>query len=85
MLIYNKDLSVCPITSHLPIKQVTKKITKTIIKEKVHLVAKFYLKHFKYKPKIAILGLNPHCETIEKFNEDLKIIKPTVQSLKKMN
>jgi len=85
MLIYNKDLSVCPITTHLPIKQVTKKITKTIIKEKVHLVAKFYLKHFKYKPKIAILGLNPHCETIEKFNEDQKIIKPTVQSLKKLN
>ena len=85
MLIYNKDLSVCPITTHLPIKQVTKKITKTIIKEKVHLVAKFYLKHFKYKPKIAILGLNPHCETIEKFNEDQKIIKPAVQSLKKLN
>ena len=84
MLIYNKDLSVCPITTHLPIKQVTKKITKTIIKEKVHLIAKFYLKHFKYKPKIAILGLNPHCETIEKFNEDQKIIKPTVQSLKKL-
>ena len=85
MLIYNKDLSVCPITTHLPIKQVTKKITKTIIKEKVYLIAKFYLKHFKYKPKIAILGLNPHCETIEKFNEDQKIIKPTVQSLKKLN
>ena len=85
MLIYNKDLSVCPITTHLPIKQVTKKITKTIIKEKVYLIAKFYLKHFKYKPKIAILGLNPHCETIEKFNEDQKIIKPVVQSLKKLN
>ena len=85
MLIYNKDLSVCPITTHVPIKQVTKKITKAIIKEKVNLVVKFYLKHFKYKPKIAILGLNPHCETIEKFNEDQKIIKPTVQSLRKLN
>ena len=85
MLIYNKDLSVCPITTHVPIKQVTKKITKAIIKEKVNLVVKFYLKHFKYKPKIAILGLNPHCETIEKFNEDQKIIKPTVQSLKKIH
>ena len=51
----------------------------------MHLVVKFYLKHFKYKPKIAILGLNPHCETIEKFNEDQKIIRPTVQSLKKIN
>ena len=28
MLIYNRRLSVCPITTHLPIKQVTKKINK---------------------------------------------------------
>jgi len=75
MLIYNKDLSVCPITTHVPIKQVTKKISKDVIKEKVQLIEKFYINHFKHKPKIAILGLNPHCETIEKFNEDERIIK----------
>ena len=85
MLIYNKNLSVCPITTHVPIKQVSKKITKEIVKEKVQLIEKFYIKHFKYKPKIAILGLNPHCESIEKFNEDEKIIKPAVQNLKKLN
>ena len=85
MLIYNKNLSVCPITTHVPIKQVTKKITKENIKEKVKLIQKFYIKHFKYKPKIAILGLNPHCESIEKFNEDERIIKPSVQNLKKLN
>ena len=28
MLIYNKELSVCPITTHLPLKKVAKKITK---------------------------------------------------------
>ena len=85
MLIYNKNLSVCPITTHVPIKQVTKKITKAIINEKVQLIEKFYIKQFKYKPRIAILGLNPHCETIEKFNEDERIIKPAVQNLKKLN
>ena len=85
MLIYNKNLSVCPITTHVPIKQVTKKISKDVIKEKVQLIEKFYINHFKHKPKIAILGLNPHCETIEKFNEDQRIIKPAVQNLKKRN
>ena len=35
------------------------------------------------KPKIAILGLNPHCESISKFNEDEKIIKPTIKLLNK--
>ena len=35
------------------------------------------------KPKIAILGLNPHCESIDKFNEDEKIVKPIIKIMKK--
>ena len=83
MLIYNKYLSVCPITTHLPIKQVTKKINKKIIAEKIILINNFYKKILKIEPRIAILGLNPHCESIHKFNEDEKIIKPIVNKLKK--
>ena len=83
MLIYNKYLSVCPITTHLPIKQVTKKINKKIIAEKIKLINNFYKKILKIEPRIAILGLNPHCESIHKFNEDEKIIKPLVNKLKK--
>ena len=83
MLIYNKKLSVCPITTHLPIKLVTKQISKQIITDKVSLISKFYKLNFGFKPKIAILGLNPHCESIHKYNEDEKIIKPTTQNLKK--
>ena len=76
MLIYNKKLSVCPITTHLPIKLVSNKIKKKSISEKVFLINNFYIKKFGFKPKIAILGLNPHCESIHKYNEDDKIIKP---------
>jgi len=83
MLIYNKYLSVCPVTTHLPIKQVTKKINKKVIAEKILLINNFYKKILKTEPKIAILGLNPHCESIHKFNEDEKIIKPLVKKLKK--
>tara|TARA_A100001388_G_scaffold135877_1_gene100737 strand:- start:99 stop:485 length:387 start_codon:yes stop_codon:yes gene_type:complete len=36
---------------------------------------------FHKKPKIAILGLNPHCESVDKFNEDEKILIPTVKFL----
>ena len=32
--------------------------------------------NLRLKPKIAVLGLNPHCETVDKFNEDEKILKP---------
>ena len=83
MLIYNKDLSVCPITTHLPLKLVPKKISYQIICDKVALIDIFYKKNFNKKPKIAILGLNPHCESILKFNEDEKIIKPCVKTLSK--
>ena len=83
MLIYNKKLSVCPITTHLPIKLVTKKINKKTIVDKVSLINDFYKMNFNIKPKIAILGLNPHCESIHKYNEDEKIIKPCVNFLRK--
>ncbi len=84
MLIYNEKLSVCPLTTHLPLKKVAKKITKENIYEKVKLINSFYLKFKKIKPKIAILGLNPHCESTDKFNEDDKIIKPSIKYLKKL-
>ena len=83
MLIYNKNLSVCPITTHLPLKAVSRNITKKLITEKVIIVDNFYKNIIKKKPKIAILGLNPHCESIYKNNEDLNIIKPAVNNLKK--
>ena len=35
--------------------------------------------------KFAILGLNPHWETIDKYSEEDKIITPTIQKLKKRN
>ena len=87
MLIYNKKLSVCPITTHLPLKLVVKNISKKKIIEKISLIDSFYKKNFGFKPKIAVLGLNPHCESIDKFNEDEKIIKPTIKYLydKKIN
>jgi len=83
MIIYNKNLSVCPLTTHLPIKHVTKKINKSEITNKVKLINTFWKKRFNKKIKIGITGLNPHCESIDKFNEDEKIIFPTVKNLKK--
>ena len=83
MLIYNKDLSVCPVTTHLPIKLVTQKINQKIIKEKIILIHDFYKKEFRIKPKIGVTGLNPHCETISKINEDKKIILPAINLMKK--
>ena len=83
MLIYNKKISVCPITTHLPIKSVAKKISKKLIVEKTILINDFFKKNIGFKPKIAVTGLNPHCESISNFNEDTKVILPAIRFLKK--
>jgi len=84
MLIYNKTLSVCPLTTHLPLKFVAKNITKNSICEKIILINKFYKKNLNKNPNIAVLGLNPHCESVSSYNEDEKVIKPTIQHLSKL-
>ena len=81
MLIYNRNLSVSPITTHLPLKHVVKNINKKTIQEKIFLIYEFYKNKLGIKPRIAVLGLNPHCESIDKFNEDEKILKPIIKRL----
>ena len=83
MLIFNNKLSVSPITTHLPISMVPKKITKEAIIKNITLIQNFYKKFINKKPNIGILGLNPHCETISNYNEDEKIIKPIIKKMKK--
>ena len=83
MLIFNKNLSVCPITTHLPLNKVSKKITKKDIIIKSLIINKFYKVNFSFKPKIAITGLNPHCENFFNISEEKKIIEPAIKILKK--
>ncbi len=70
MIIYNKNLSVCPLTTHLPIKYVSKKVNKLEIINKVKIINDFWKKRFNKHIKIGITGLNPHCESIDNYNED---------------
>ena len=82
MLIYNKKLSVSPITTHLPIKYVSKNINKLKIIKNIKSINSFFVENFKNKPKIAVLGLNPHCETTERIGEEKKEIIPAIKLLK---
>ena len=85
MLIYNDKFSVSPITTHLPLKHVARNITKKKIIKNINQIKNFYENYLNKKPKIAVLGLNPHCETIDKFSEENKIIIPAIKFLKKYN
>jgi len=83
MLIFNKKLSVSPITTHIPINQVAQKIKKQIIINKIMNIDKFYKKFLGIKPKIAVTGLNPHCETFLGKNIEKTEILPAIKFLKK--
>ena len=83
MLIFNENLSVCPLTTHLPLKLVSKNITRDKIEQKIKLIDTFFKEKLRYAPKIAVTGLNPHCESILKINEDEKIVSKAIKSQKK--
>ena len=83
MLIYNDKLSVTPITTHIPLKHVVKKINKKVIIKNIIKINNFYTKKLNKIAKIAILGVNPHCETIDNYSEEKEIILPAIKFLKK--
>ena len=84
MLIYNKNLSVSPITTHLPIKYIHNHLTQQKIINHIKLINLFYKNRFNTVPKIAITGLNPHCESNYQSSEEDKIIKPAIKKLIKL-
>ncbi len=84
MLIYNKALSVSPLTTHVPISKVSKNVKKKNIIIKIKKIDKFYRKVLKVVPKIAVTGLNPHCESFDKENKEKKEIIPAIKYLKKI-
>ena len=87
MLIFNKSLSVAPITTHLPVNRISKNLSKKSIILKIQLISKFYKKIFVKKPRIVLCGLNPHCENFFEISEEKKIIEPAMKYLikKKIN
>ena len=83
MLIHNKKLSVVPLTTHINIKNVSKKINVNLIMKKMITLKKDFKKLYKKDPKIAVLGLNPHNAELIKQSEEIKIINPAISKLKK--
>ncbi len=85
MLIANENFSVCPITTHIDIKDVSKNLNREKIIKKVKVINSWFYKQKKRKPKIGILGLNPHNAEMRNNSEELKHIIPAIKYLKKLN
>ncbi|ATA94332.1 4-hydroxythreonine-4-phosphate dehydrogenase PdxA [Capnocytophaga canimorsus] len=83
MFMVSEELKVGLLTDHVPIKEVSSHITPDLISEKIKLIDESLKKDFcLQRPKIAILGLNPHCGDNGVIgNEDDTIIRPTLRKL----
>jgi 4-hydroxythreonine-4-phosphate dehydrogenase len=82
MLIFNNKLSVSPITRHITIDQVCKKINNLEIVNNVKTINNFYKKYFSKKPNFALLGLNPHNYYSSKRSKIKKKIDKAIKTLK---
>ena len=84
MLISNNNLKVSPITTHIDIKKVSRKINSKLIINKVKKIDSWFKFNFNKKPKIGILGLNPHNAELRKNSEEKTKIVPAIKKLKKL-
>lgn len=85
MILMTDEIKIGLITGHIPINKVAETITPELIHKKVNLMYNSLLQDFGIsKPKIAVLGLNPHCGDNGVIGEeDDKTIRPTLDKIQK--
>lgn len=83
MLMVQDNLRVGLLTDHVPVNEVSNHLTEQLIRTKIQTINKSLVQDFSInKPKIAVLGLNPHCGDHGVIGkEDDEVIKPALKKL----
>ena len=83
MLLYNRNFSVCPNTTHIMIKDVSRSLTKKKIITNINNISNFYKNIIGIKkPTIGVMGLNPHNGMdFKKRIEEKDTINPAIKKL----
>ena len=83
MILMNDFLRIGLITGHIPISKIAESITPELIESKVKILNNSLKQDFNInKPKIAVLGLNPHSGDNGVIGqEENELIKPTITSI----
>lgn len=87
MLMTSPIMRVALVTSHIAVQDISKHLTREKILLKINLLYQSLKKDFQIeKPKIALLGLNPHAgENGRMGNEEKEILIPIIEELKQKN
>ncbi|MDB5196735.1 MAG: 4-hydroxythreonine-4-phosphate dehydrogenase [Flaviaesturariibacter sp.] len=87
MLLYADNIRVALVTEHVPVKDVATNLSKGAIIGKMKLLTQSLRRDFGIdKPKIAVLGLNPHAGDEGLLgNEEETMIKPAIKDAKQHN
>jgi 4-hydroxythreonine-4-phosphate dehydrogenase len=85
MMIWSEDLAVVPVTIHIPLRDVKRELTTSLIVETSRIVAQDMKARFGLKaPRLALAGLNPHAgEDGALGDEDIAIIAPAIETLRR--
>ena len=84
MMMVAENMRIGLVTEHVPVSEVSKHITREAILSKLKIIHSSLQKDFGIdKPKIAVLGLNPHAgDEGLTGNEEETVIKPTIKEAK---
>jgi len=87
MMLYSGNFRVALVTEHIPVSEIAAHITREAILSKLNILQQSLQKDFGIdKPRIAVLGLNPHAGDEGLIgNEEEKIIKPAIKDAKNNN
>lgn len=83
MLMVQEGLRVGLLTDHVPVNEVASHLTENLVRKKIETIKKTLIQDFSInKPKIAVLGLNPHAGDNGVIGkEDENILKPTIKKM----
>jgi 4-hydroxythreonine-4-phosphate dehydrogenase len=83
MLMVQDNLRVGLLTDHIPLNEVASHLTEELIFKKIKTINQTLIQDFSInKPKIAVLGLNPHCGDGGVIGtEDDTVLKPALKKL----
>jgi 4-hydroxythreonine-4-phosphate dehydrogenase len=85
MLLYSHALRVALVTEHIPVSKISEVLTKELLTLKLNILRESLVKDFGIdKPKIAVLGLNPHAGDGGQIgDEEQTVIKPVIEQMQR--